>query len=135
MIAHRHALLARLGLAVLPLLPAASLGGCGLANRPASAEDRDARRDCDAEADRIYAVRNRYQVSERDGSDTPNSGNTLPFNPTAGLSDQYEQDKLVDSCLAHHGESQAASPTAPAAPAAPAAPDAPDAPAAPAAPR
>ncbi len=101
--------------AVLPMLgllaAAPCLAGCGLYNRPTS-EDQEARRDCDAESDRIFAARNRYQMSERDGSDTPYSANTLPSNPTAGLSDQYEQDKLVDACLAHSGAGTPAAPAA-----------------------
>jgi hypothetical protein len=89
------------GLALLTLAPC--LVACTFGGPPPSAEDREARRDCDAEADRIFAARNRYQISERDQSDTPYAGNTLPSNPTAGLSDQYEQDRLVDTCLAHGG--------------------------------
>jgi hypothetical protein len=87
-------------LGVLSLAPA--LGGCGLYQRPTPA-DQDSRRDCDAEADRIFAAQNRYQLSERTSNDTPYSGNTLPSNPTAGLSDQYAQDKLVDNCLRRGG--------------------------------
>jgi hypothetical protein len=106
------------GLALMSLTPA--LCACTFGAPPPSAEDRETRRDCDAEADRIFAARNRYQISERDQSDTPYAGNTLPSNPTAGLSDQYEQDRLVDACLAHGGagapdgaETGAASPPAP----------------------
>ena len=99
----RPRMAARLALPALVLLSGApALTGCGLYTRP-TAEDRESRRDCDAESDRIFAARNRYQISERDSSDTPYSGNTLPSNPTAGLSDQYEQDKLVDECLRHSG--------------------------------
>ena len=89
------------GLMLLAL--ASSLGACSFGGPPPTAADRETRRDCDAEADRIFAARNRYQISERDQTDTPYAGNTLPSNPTAGLSDQYEQDRLVDSCLAHGG--------------------------------
>jgi hypothetical protein len=100
------------GLALLTLAPA--LGACAFGGPPPSAEDRDTRRDCNAEADRIYAAQNRYQMSERDQSDSPYAGNTLPSNPTAGLSDQYEQDKLVDSCLARGGAGSPSSAAAPA---------------------
>ena len=87
-------------LMLLAALPA--LGGCGLYTRP-TAEDREARRDCDAEADRVFAARNRYQLSERSSVDSPYAGNTLPSNPSDGLADQYTEDKLVDSCLARGG--------------------------------
>jgi hypothetical protein len=108
MIRRSTALLALL--ASFPLV--ASLASCGLYTRPTS-EDREARQDCDAEADRIFAVRNRYQMSERDSTNTPYAGNTLPSNPTAGLSDQYEEDKLVDSCLAHGTNAAASANAAP----------------------
>jgi hypothetical protein len=85
-------------LGLLALAPA--LTCCGLYPK-ISAEDREAQADCDAESDRIFAARNRDQISERDTTDTPNAGNSLPSNPSAGLSDQYERDRLVDACLAH----------------------------------
>ena len=86
-------------LATWPLLP---LAGCGLYTRP-TAEDQEVRRGCDAESDRIFAARNRDQISERSFADSPNAENPLPFNPPAGLADQYEQDRLVDACLARNG--------------------------------
>ena len=93
---------------VVPLLLLLSalpvLSGCGLYTKPSS-EDQETRRDCDTEADRVFAARNRYQLSERSSADTPNGGNTLPYNVTAGLSDQYAQDKLVDNCLSRGGPS------------------------------
>jgi hypothetical protein len=99
-------------LGLLALAPA--LGGCGLYTRPTT-EDQQTRTDCNAEADRIFAAQNRYQLSERNSTDTPYAGNTLPSNPTAGLSDQYAQDKLVDSCLHRGGAGSpaAATPTTP----------------------
>ncbi len=99
-------MIAQLDRVVLPLLAllltAPALSGCGMYTRPTS-EDREARQDCNAEADRVYAARNRYQLSERNSADSPYAGNTLPSNPTAGLSDQYAQDRLVDNCLARGG--------------------------------
>lgn len=83
-------------------LAAAPLAGCGLIH-PLSAEDRETRAACTADADRIYAARNRYQMSERDQTGVPYGGSTLPSNPAAGLSDQYEQDQLVDNCIARNG--------------------------------
>jgi len=96
---------------VLALLSAApSLSGCGLYNQP-TAEDQETRRDCDTEADREFAARNRYQLSERSSADSPYAGNTLPPNPSTGLSDQYAEDRLVDSCLARGGPTSPGTPT------------------------
>ena len=86
---------------IVPLLIATSvsLGGCGLYH-PVTAEDRDATATCNAEVDRVFAAQNRYQLSERDQSNSPYSADTLPNNPSAGLSDRYQQDQMVDKCLA-----------------------------------
>jgi hypothetical protein len=81
------------------LLLAASLGGCNTYQR-FTPEDREALATCNTDADRQFAARHRDLISERDGSASPLSGNTLPYNPNAGLSDEYEQQQLVDSCLA-----------------------------------
>ena len=87
---------ARAALALLPL--AAGLAGCGLYH-PMTTEDREARAGCVADADRVYAARNRYLLSERDQTDTPQGGSQLGGVPSRGLSDQYEQQQLVDTCL------------------------------------
>jgi hypothetical protein len=81
-------------------------------------DDREAVSDCRQESDRIFAVRNRYQISERDSSDTPFSANSLPSNPTAGLRDQYERDQLLDNCLSRSAAGDEAVPGSAAAPAA-----------------
>jgi hypothetical protein len=74
------------------------LGGCTFGGGgKITPEDREAIADCGKQSDRIYAARNRYELSERDTSDTPFSGNTLPYNPSAGL--QYERDEYLDDCL------------------------------------
>ena len=99
---------------VVPLLALLSamplLSGCGLYNKP-STEDQETRRDCDTEADRVFAARNRYQLSERSSVDSPYAGNTLPPDPSTGLSDQYAQDRLVDNCLARGGPTSPGTPT------------------------
>jgi len=84
-------------LAALALLCA--LSSCGL-YQPLSKEDREAVADCNQDVDRQFAAQNRYLLSERDGSASPFSGNTLAVNPNAGLADQYQQDQMVDKCLA-----------------------------------
>jgi hypothetical protein len=90
-----------------PALP--GLGGCGL-YQPVTAEDRDALASCKADADRVYAARNRYQLSERDQTGVPNGGSALGGNPSAGLPDEYEQKQMVDTCLARSGAGAPAQP-------------------------
>jgi len=92
---------------VLALLP-----GCGVLDQQKTPEDRAVLSDCRTEADRIFNAQNRYQISERNSSDTPYSGGSLPDNPSTGLADRYARDQLVDSCLAHQGASN--TPPAPA---------------------
>jgi hypothetical protein len=90
------------------LLPAAALvtlTGCGAFYHPVSAEDREAVTTCRADADRMFAAQNRYLISERDQSAAPFGGNQLPPNPSTGLSDQYQQDQMVDKCLARSAAS------------------------------
>jgi hypothetical protein len=81
---------------LLPVL--ALLGGC--AQTRLTPEDREAVADCNTESDRIFAARNRYQLSEPDNAGTPFSGSGQVSTPSAGLADQYEREKLVDRCLA-----------------------------------
>lgn len=104
----RRAAMGRLLLfAVLP----ACLSACGLYHRP-NADEREARSDCDAQADRIYAARHRDELSQGlRQTDSPYSANTLPSNPNAGLSDRYEQENLVDSCLTQKGVGGSANPS------------------------
>ena len=97
---------------LLILTLAGSLGGCGLYH-PMSTEDREATATCNAEVDRVFAAQNRYQLSERDSSDSPYAGSSLPNNPSTGLSDRYQQDQMVDKCLARSGGGESAAPSAP----------------------
>lgn len=101
---------ARRALAVLPVF--LGLAGCGLV-RPMSAEDRETTAACTADADRVYAARNRYQMSERDQTGLPYAGNALPSDPTAGLSDKYEQEQMIDGCVARNGAGANSGPAAP----------------------
>jgi hypothetical protein len=95
--------------ALVLLATVTTLAGCGLYQVP-TPEDREAVAACRSEADRVFAARNRYLLSERDSSDTPLSGNALAYNPNAGLSDQYEQQQLQDTCLARSAAGPAAVP-------------------------
>jgi hypothetical protein len=98
--------------AVLLLAPLVVLAGCG-AFPQLNQEDRDATAACKVDADRIYAARNRDELAERPASNAPYSADTLPSNPTAGLSDKYEQDQLMDTCLARSGAGNPATNQAP----------------------
>lgn len=85
--------------AAMALSALALLGGCNPAPRQ-SAEDRTAVNDCRQESDRIFAAQNRYQLSERPSPDTPFSANNLPGTPNDGLSEQYQREQLLDTCMA-----------------------------------
>jgi hypothetical protein len=82
-------------IALVCLLP---LGACGL-SAPMNAEDRAALDTCRSDAERQFNAQHREILSERDGTDSPFSGDTLPVNPNRGLSDQYEHEQMVDHCL------------------------------------
>lgn len=98
------------------LLLAAALAGCG-GSHAMTREDRDAMTACQAEADRIYAARNRDQLSQRDSSSSPFSANTLAYDPNAGLADRYQQQQMMDTCLARSAAGAAVVPgTRPAGP-------------------
>ena len=64
-----------------------------------SSSDQQAVAGCRAEADRVYNAQNRYQLSERDSRDSPNSGSGTTENPAAGLSDLYSHQQMVDDCV------------------------------------
>lgn len=80
---------------------AAALAGCSFPG-PQSPEQRAALEGCRADADRVYNVQNRYQLSERDSRDTPFSGSGQPTSPSDGLADEYSHENRVDACL-HNG--------------------------------
>ena len=78
-----------------------TIGACSAPPPRSSNSDQQAIAGCRAEADRVYNAQNRYQLSERDSRDTPNSGSGTTENPAAGLSDLYSHDQMVDDCLNH----------------------------------
>lgn len=86
---------------VLPaLLLPVLLAGCNPAPHPMSKEDREAFGDCKQEADRKFAARNRYLLSEGGDNSAPFSGNGLAYDPNKGLADEYEEQRYLDSCMA-----------------------------------
>ncbi len=85
----------------LALLAAAlGLSGCGF-SPPMSPADRETLQACRSEADRLYNVQNRAQISERDGEDSPFSGQAQRGLPSDGLADRYSHERLVDDCVRH----------------------------------
>lgn len=85
------------------LLPAAAgllMSACSAGPQHSSGA-QEALAGCRAEADRVYDTQNRYQLSERDSLDTPNSGSGTAENPASGLADKYGHDRMVDDCLDH----------------------------------
>jgi len=83
--------------------------GCAFAPRHQS-DNQEAVEGCRAEADRVYDAQNRYQLSERDSSDSPNSGSGTTGDPAAGLSDKYGHERMIDDCLSHSAAVPVAAP-------------------------
>jgi hypothetical protein len=100
------------GARLLPLLCCLAAAGCSFPP-PLSPNDREALDSCRSEADRIYNVQNRYQLSERDSRDSPFSAGTQVPQPSDGLADQYSHDEMVSDCLRHNDAEPAAETPAP----------------------
>jgi hypothetical protein len=88
---------------VLCALATLPLAGCGAFPGPQAPQDRETLQDCRADAERVYAAQNRYQLSEQNNRDTPFSGNGQPATPSDGLADQYAHANRVDDCVRHGG--------------------------------
>lgn len=73
-------------------------GACGF-SPPQNASERLTLATCRSEADRIYNVRNRAQLSERSSTDSPFSGAAQPGLPSDGLADRYSHERMVDDCV------------------------------------
>ena len=86
----------------LALLTGALLGlsGCGF-SPPMSPGDRATLQACRSEADRVYDVQNRAQISQRGDQDTPFSSETPRGLPSDGLADRYSHERTVDDCVRH----------------------------------
>jgi hypothetical protein len=81
------------------------LAGCGF-SPPLSPADRTTLLACRSDADRVYDVRNRAQISERGGEDSPFSGESQRGSPSDGLADRYAHERTVDDCVRHGGADQ-----------------------------
>jgi predicted small lipoprotein YifL len=85
----------RVVIGLAALLP---LAGCGFSG-PMNTEDRAALDTCRSDAERQFNAQHREQLSQRDSTDSPFSGDSLPSDPNRGLSDRYEHEQMVDHCL------------------------------------
>jgi hypothetical protein len=92
---------------LLALLP---LGACGLST-PMTSEHREALDTCRADTERVFNTQHRELLSERDSSDSPYSGNTLPIDPNRGLADRYQHEQMVDNCMRSAGEPGSSNPS------------------------
>ncbi len=97
-------------LPVLLVLPAC-LAGCGY-TPPRSSERLEELASCRSQANRVYAAQNRDQLSQRDTSSAPFSGNTLPVDPTRGLYSRYSYEQLQEDCLSGAGAPSSTGPEA-----------------------
>jgi hypothetical protein len=88
---------------VLFALAGLPLAGCAAFPGPQAAQDRATLQECRADADRVYAAQNRYQLSEQSTRDTPFSGSGQPVTPSDGLADEYAHANRVDDCVRHGG--------------------------------
>ena len=92
--------------AAFVIAAALSVAACGF-SPPMSAADRETLQACRSNADRIYDVQNRAQISQRGGEDSPFSGEAQRGLPSDGLADRYSHERMVDDCVRHNAGIQA----------------------------
>lgn len=92
---------ATLCLPVLALL--ALLAGCAAPSAPLSVTDRDTIAACRDQAQTAYEIRHRAEIYSIHEGASPYSGTGLLHGPTEGLSDRYEQERQIDSCVRNTG--------------------------------
>jgi hypothetical protein len=92
---------ATLCLPVLALL--ALLAGCAAPSAPLSVTDRDTIAACRNQAQTAYEIRHRAEIYSIHERDTPYSGMGLLRSPTQDLSDRYEQEHQIDTCVRNTG--------------------------------
>ena len=85
----------------LPLL--ALLAGCAAPSAPLSVTDRDTIAACRNEAQTAYEIRHRAEIYSIHEGASPYSGTGLLRGPTEGLSDRYEQERRIDTCVRNTG--------------------------------
>jgi hypothetical protein len=77
----------------------AALVGC--AQRPSnlSVTDRATIAACRSHADQVYDRMNRGTIYNASSADAPNSSTGLAGDPTAGLSDRFARDRMIERCV------------------------------------
>lgn len=78
-------------------LAVAMLAGCSAT--PRSRADAATAAACRAEVDRVYAIQNRAELSQRDGRDTPFAGSYNSGITSRGLGSRFGRDNQVSSCV------------------------------------
>jgi len=79
------------------VLLAALVAGCSAA--PRSRADAAATAACRAEVDRVYAIQNRAELSQRDQRDTPFASSYNSGITSRGLGARFGRDNQVSSCV------------------------------------
>ena len=81
----------------------AALVGC--AQRPSnlSVTDRATIAACRSHADQVYDRMNRGTIYNASSADAPNSSTGLAGDPTAGLSDRFARDRMIERCVGGAG--------------------------------
>ena len=88
----------------LSLLPAlALLAGCAGHAAPQSVTERDTLAACRDQAQTAYTIRHRAEIYIIHERDTPYSGIGLLRSPTQDLSDRYEQEHQIETCVRNTG--------------------------------
>ena len=85
------------------MLPLLAVAGCAPTLTPQQQADYKRRDACLDYANRVYRQENRDLLSRGDETGTPFSASGSRAAPSAGLSDQYRQDRLVNGCMAEGG--------------------------------
>lgn len=99
-----------------------ALGACAQRSSPLSVTDRDTIAACQDHADQVYDRLNRGAIYSVGDNGAPYSGTGLVGNPTAGLSDRYARDRMVERCVRVAPSGAAVAPSVPPPPASPTSP-------------
>jgi hypothetical protein len=102
--------------AVLPALLLLAIGGCASSpqNGAVARADSTTLASCRASTNRAFDRQNRYQISERDQTASPFSTSGDTGITSRGLSDRYQFDNQLASCLSASGGDAALPPIPPA---------------------
>ena len=99
-----------LSLCPAPVLAVVLLAGAGCTPRPETATSRSsaaAAASCRASTESSFNRQNRYLLSERDTTDAPFSTSGVTGITTRGLTQRYDYDTQLASCLSESGNNGA----------------------------